>query len=148
MQIKVLDSQNIDKVLHFEEQRALRQFEDSMELEFHKWQAPWRKESLEHYIVGGWSFGVWSSTEDLEGYFLAQPLVFFDGQTQSLWMEWLSYNDVQVGQELVELAVGYSREKHFQRVLVAGSELHETILQNYEAPVWKGDVRWIKTTKG
>ncbi len=96
------------------EQRGLKSFED----ELASWSAPWRKESLEHYLKLGWSFGAWSD-KVLKGYFLAQPIVFFAGHTQSLWMEHLNFggqNHLALG--LVDVAYRWSRDKHLQRLIL------------------------------
>ena len=92
-----------------------------MEAEMASWDAPWRQEALEHYLPMGWSFCLWEGDEyvsDLKGYFLAQPLVFYSGWTQSLWVEHLNCDDLEVGHQMLDLAYRTSRSKHFQKMFV------------------------------
>ena len=87
----------------------------SEDIVLQSWTAPWREESLNYYLPLGWSYGVFSG-EKLLGYTLGQPLLFFDNQTQSLWVEHVSYVRGEVLEELVEASYNWSRSKHFQRL--------------------------------
>ena len=94
------------------------QITDPMEREMAAWSAPWREESLAHYLRSGWSMGLWSSSgkEELKGYFLAQPLLFYRGLTQSLWGEHIGACTVEARLELEDAAIKYARDKHLQSV--------------------------------
>src|SRR5690606_20454708 len=81
------------------------------------WKAPWRKESLEHYLKTGWCIGLYGEQGMLVGYFLAQPILFMESLTQTLWIEYLSYSNHDDGLKLVDFAYRYGRDKHLQRVL-------------------------------
>jgi len=81
------------------------------------WKAPWRPESLEHYLSVGWCIGMYSDSGELKAYFLAQPILFMESLTQTLWIEYLSYSDTETGLKLLDFAYKYGRDKHLQRVL-------------------------------
>ncbi|HEX4922640.1 MAG TPA: hypothetical protein VFV50_01090 [Bdellovibrionales bacterium] len=122
---RVLDISELDHVVALE-QKLLAGLQipehDAMVM---AWHAPWRRESLEHYLPKGWCFGAWrktSGSEELAGYFLAQPLIFFRGYTQTLWVEHLAAADENVKLELIELARRYGRDKHLQSVLFADNQ--------------------------
>lgn len=86
---------------------------------FVEWSAPWRKESLQHYLNSGWSMWVKrQSDQEIVGYFLGQPFLFFAGQTQSLWVEAVAATSTEIAVQIVDLALRLSREKHLQRVLL------------------------------
>ncbi len=121
-EIKVLVSHNLDEVLSFEVARLAAVQPDEAEREFTKWQASWRKESLEHYLPLGWSFGIWSNNE-LVGYFLAQPQLFTRGHTQTLWVEQVTGASATIITELKDIARRIAREKHFQKVVYKESEI-------------------------
>jgi hypothetical protein len=84
------------------------------------WHVSWRSESLDHYLPNGWCFGLRADDGQWRGFFLAQPLLFFRGLTQTLWMEYLSFDEKADGDALLEVAVKVAREKHFQAVLISG----------------------------
>ena len=113
--IIVLTIENINEIIEKETRYLEKQLPDPVEQEFEKWKSPWRKESLENYIPLGWSFGLFEEGE-LKAYYLAQPLLFFQCQTQSLWLEHAFSQDELAMKTIVEVAVKQSREKHFQRV--------------------------------
>ncbi len=58
----------------------------------------------------------------LLGYSLAQPLLFFRGITQSLWVEHMAFETLDVGEELMNIMVGWGRSKHIQKVLFGPGE--------------------------
>jgi hypothetical protein len=87
--------ENLQEILDFENGRLKEMYPSEIEQSMARWSSPWRQESLEHYLKTGWSFvlrnpelaTVVQPLGPLIGYFLAQPLLFLDGQTQSLWVE-------------------------------------------------------------
>ena len=124
MNIKVLRPRDIDSILNFEKDILINLVDDDVERELSSWQAPWRLEALEHYLPMGWSFAAWEGEEGdsaLLGYFLAQPLLFFKGMTQSLWLEHLQARTPELKHELLEVAYKLCREKHFQNLLLASN---------------------------
>jgi hypothetical protein len=147
--------QDLQEILDFENRKLQELIPDEMERTLHSWNVRWRKESLEHYIPLGWSFlvrdretpSVDSDEGTLIGYFLAQPLLFLDGQTQSLWIEHLQPASLQARDELCELAYRLSREKHFQKVFFPNVSGINNSISAFKAEVWNPAVMHIKTTK-
>lgn len=106
-----------DEILAFES--ALRSVNppDELAQALALWQARYRPEALEFYLPLGWSFAIRDEDEVMQGYFLAQPILFWAGMTQTLWIEHLAYSRLEVCDELLDLAVRWGRDKHLQRVL-------------------------------
>ncbi|HPI41065.1 MAG TPA: hypothetical protein PLJ21_09690, partial [Pseudobdellovibrionaceae bacterium] len=107
IQSRVLQIKDLELLLSYDEKKRKDQFLSEEEIIFSGWNSRSRKESLEHYLPMGWSFGqehLEGAQSNLIGYFLAQPLVFFEGQTQSLWVEHIQYNSLKVRDDLCEMA--------------------------------------------
>jgi hypothetical protein len=117
---KVLKIQDLETVYLFEQQK----YKNLPEAErmFLEWKSSWRKESLEHYLNLSWSMATYDESGVLQGYFLAQPFLFTEGLTQTLWIEHLSYKSDSVAEELLDLIYRYARDKHLQRVLFNSNE--------------------------
>lgn len=112
-ELQILSPQDQDEILSFSRARA-----DAKD-PFVEWSAPWRKESLEHYLRLGWSMARRdASSGKLLGYVLAQPFLFFRGHTQTVWIEHFEAETPSLAAELVDTMVRISREKHMQRVLM------------------------------
>ena len=95
---KVAHLQDMEEIYAWEQSKLKEKYLDRDQCQFLSWQAPWRKESLEHYLSLGWSFLLRSEKEGaLLGYYLAQPLLFYRSQTQSLWVEYLQYQKREKG---------------------------------------------------
>ena len=152
---RVMQSSDLEEILHFEKAKLQESMDDEMEREIKSWSSRWRKESLEHYFPMGWSFLVRDRSQPspyspeglLVGYFLAQPLLFFDGQTQTLWMEHIQFSTLQARDELCELAYKLSREKHFQKVLFPESQTVLNATKNFKSQSWGPQVLSVQTTK-
>lgn len=129
-QIRILQASDLESIHQFEQKLLSCRVEDQVEREFISWNAPWRKESLEHYLPLGWSFGVFEP--ELKGYFIAQPQLFTRGFTQSLWLEHISFETTSLEEELIDIARRLCREKHFQMLYVNASN---------------GEIQAIKTAK-
>lgn len=153
--LRVIQAADLDEILLFEQNKLGETIADEMEREIHSWNARWRKESLHHYLPMGWCFlardrnlsSEHSSEGLLVGYFLAQPLLFFDGNTQSLWVEHMQYSTLQARDELCELAYKLSREKHFQKVFFPESQSVMNAVKPYKAENWDPQVLTVATTK-
>lgn len=115
-EIKILRPQDAAAIAAFEKNLLKASELDEVEREFRSWHSSWRSESLDHYLPLGWSFGIWES-DDLVGYFLAQPQLFTRGQTQTLWVEQLTATTSALKDELKDIARRVAREKHFQKVI-------------------------------
>lgn len=112
-ELQILSPSDQAEVLAFSRARANK---DDL---FIEWSAPWRQESLEHYLKIGWSMARRDrNTGRLIGYILAQPFLFLRRQTQTVWIEYVDAETPTLTAELVDTIVRISREKHMQRVLI------------------------------
>lgn len=112
-ELRILSATEADEVYQFSKSRV------SAADPFIEWSAPWRKESLEHYLKLGWSMARRDpQTGRLLGYALAQPFLFFRRQTQTVWIEHVEAETVAIAADLVDTLVRIGREKHMQRVLM------------------------------
>lgn len=111
-EIKILTIENLTEILDFEKARLPG---EGIEKEMLAWHAPWRQEALEHYLPKGWSF-VKRVDGQIIGYVLCQPLLFFQGWTQSLWIEHVAATNPEIGTEMLEMAYRWARDKHLQKV--------------------------------
>jgi len=153
--LRILQASEIDEVLDFEMKKMVEQYPDEMERTIKSWHSRARKEALVHYLPMGWSFvardrsqpSPWSDEGLMVGYFIAQPLLFLDGQTQSLWVEHIQYSALQARDELCDLAYRLSREKHFQRVFFPQSQNISNAIKSLKAEAWDSQVLLVKTTK-
>lgn len=152
---RIMQKSDLEEILDFERAKLRELPGDPMEQEMASWNSRWRQESLEHHLPLGWSFllrdpnekSKWSSEGQLVAYFLAQPLLFFDNQTQSLWVEHVSYNQLQARDQICELAYKLGREKHFQRVYFPRSQGVLNATQTFRPEPWNAETVFVKTTK-
>ncbi len=152
---RILQSADLDEVLEFEQKKLLELVTDDNERTFQSWSARWRKESLEHYLNLGWSFiardrempSAHSDEGLIVGYFIAQPFLFLEGNTQTLWVEHLAYSSLQARDSLCELACKLSREKHFQQVLFPNNSGVANSVAVFKAEPWQTQALRVKTTK-
>ncbi len=150
--LKVLRSEDKPKLLAFE-QKKTESTSDLDPLDFMKnWSAPWREESLDHYLGLGWSMGWFMGRSDdrtsatssvvpsnnsnsldsnsetkIEGYILAQPILFFGGHTQSLWIETIRAQSEIVFFTLLEAVSKIAKEKHLQQIF-----FQQSLVQDFE----------------
>jgi hypothetical protein len=153
--LRVIQPADLEEIVDFEKAKLRETVADEMEREIQSWNARWRQESLNHYVPMGWSFlardrslkSSFSEEGALVGYFLAQPLLFFDGYTQTLWLEHMQYSTLQARDELCELAYKLSREKHFQKVLFPESQSVLNAVKSFKAMNWDPQVLTVSTSK-
>jgi hypothetical protein len=153
--LRIVQVSEIDEILDYENRKLREQVNDEVERQMQSWNARWRRESLEHYLPIGWSFiardsdlpSDFSKEGLLVGYFMAQPMLFVDGQTQSLWVEHLQYSTLQARDELCDLAYRLAREKHFQRVYFPNTPALAPTLKSMKSEEWNSAVVMLKTTK-
>lgn len=74
---RVLTLAEMDEITEFERENFSRSGFSQPEQMILSWKAPWRRESLEHYLGRGWCFGARDKFGKMVGYFLAQPILFF-----------------------------------------------------------------------
>jgi len=152
---RVIQPADLEEIMAFENKKMVEAYADEMERNIQSWNARWRKEALDHYLPMGWSFlarhedtaSEFSEEGLLAGYFIAQPMLFLDGQTQSLWIEHLSYASLKARDELCELGYKIAREKHFQRVFFPNSAGIMNSVRLFKPETWQPQVISLKTTK-
>ena len=152
---QVLSAPDLDEVYAYASGRLAKSEPNEQDRMFKSWSAKWRKEALEHYLKLGWSFIARDeqtktalSGGTVVGYFLAQPFLFFRGQTQTLWVEHIEADDSAIQQDLVDIAVKVAREKHLQRVLFAEASALSKELEAWRPELLESDIAVVKTTKG
>lgn len=142
---QTLGLSDIDVVYAYAEQRLAREIPDEIERRFRSWEVAWRREALEHYLKLGWSFIVRKDGAAV-GFFLAQPFLFFRGQTQTVWVEHVEADDVSISEALIEVAVKVAREKNFQRALFANAD--KLPLQKWAPTSLPDRIDEVRTSKG
>ena len=150
-ELQILSPTEQDDVLAFSRARGKQSHTEDPFLE---WSAPWRKESLDHYLKLGWSMVRRDAeTGRMLGYILAQPFLFLRQQTQTVWIEHIEGETPAIVSELLDTVIRISREKHMQRVLMgfdvkkADLGLGEVIrLRN--GSMIEDDILEFRTTKG
>ena len=145
MESKLLQSNHIPDILEFEKTAQLEP-RGSVQFEMYSWDQPWRKESLSHYAQLGWSF---IAVEDQEicGYVLAQPFLFFNNWTQVLWVEHLSSSAIETSYELMDVVIRWAKTKHLQKVLLNGQKnWNQEVLDRFQK-FNKGEFFHLSTTK-
>lgn len=147
IQYRIAQKQDLDLIYYFAEVRLKEGLSDDAELMIAVWNSRFRKEALEHYLGMGWSFLAEDRQGQLRGFFLGQPLLFFQGHTQSLWIELVEASDETVFSDLVEIAYKLARDKHLQQVLFP-EQIHQRMLRK-SVPLMppKESFVWAKTTK-
>ena len=115
MEIRILQPSDKEAVLAFGKKQLAQSVSDPMERELQSWNARWRGEALDHYLTLGWSFAAFAP--ELEGFLLAQPLLFYRGLTQTLWVETVQASTPEIAQQLLDAVRAWARDKHFQCVL-------------------------------
>ncbi len=149
---RIMQITDLDEIIAFEKELLAKSNDDEMDREIQSWNARWRSESLAHHLPMGWSFSARNDNGKLLGYFIAQPLLFFDGQTQSLWVEHFQTIDDTTAHDLFELAYRLAREKHFQKVYLPANLLLSPninkLAQAWKSLPWAPETIFLKTTKG
>lgn len=152
---RIATLEDLDEIQTFEKTKLFETVSDPMEREIQSWQAKWRTESLQQHLPLGWSFiaretdqpSDFSKEGLLVGYFIAQPLLFFDGQTQSLWIEHINYSSLQARDQLCDLGYRLSREKHFQRVYFPLLSQVQNAISHLKPEGWSSTACYVKTSK-
>lgn len=146
---QVIQASDLQEILDLENKKLQETHPDEMERMIATWNSKFRIEALNHYISLGWSFlSRDETTKELVGYFIAQPLLFFDGHTQSLWVEHVQTQTDKARNELCELAYRLGREKNFQRVYFPGDNDVPQAVSNFKPMAWEPGTLSVKTSKG
>jgi hypothetical protein len=145
MDIKLFLPEHIPVLLDFERERLSSQLSE-IEREMASWDTSWREESLQHYSQLGWSF-ILEQEGRLQGYILAQPLLFFNKWTQSLWVEHMNFVEDPHGEMLIDTVVRWAKTKHLQKVIVnSASDKVGFVEQNLDS-MKAGAFLHLSTTK-
>lgn len=121
--VRVLQLSDLEAIQYLEKKLLQESQLEEVEIEMLSWNAKWRSEQLEHYLPLGWSMGVFDQ-QTLVGYFLAQPLLFFRGLTQNLWLEHMQAQSREYRNVLAEVLVKTAKGKHFQTVVFSDLDEH------------------------
>lgn len=150
-EFRVLAPSEAEEIYQFSKARWSDNPETSKDL-FLEWSAPWRKESLEHYLKLGWSIARRDpQTGRILGYALAQPFLFFRKQTQTVWIEYVEAETPALVAEIVDTVVRIGREKHMQRVLMGYREADlglGEVIRARNGRMIEDDILEFPTTKG
>lgn len=144
---RIAQLDDVEKVYQFEVTQKFQDDSESFENKMLIWDSSFRMESLEHHFKLGWSFVAEDDQNNIVGFFLGQPLLFFDKQTQSLWVEYISALSDDISTELVDVAVRLSREKHFQRVFLSSNIQLINLTKPFQFQPWDRETVFLKTTK-
>lgn len=138
---------DVENIHQFEMTLKFGDEAESIESKIQVWDSSYRTEALEHYFKLGWSFIATNEKNEIVGFFLGQPLLFLDKQTQTLWVEYVSAINNEVKTELIDIAYRLSREKHFQRVLISSEFEKQNLDKPFPFKAWDRQVSVLKTTK-
>lgn len=144
---RIAQLDDVAAVFEYESRKHFDSNLDEIENQIFIWNSHFRKEALEHYFKTGWSFVAVGPKQQIAGFFMGQPLLFVDKQTQSLWVEYVSADSDAVYTELVDIAYRLSREKHFQRVLFAEEVSGRSLTKSFPFQKWDRTSTVLKTTK-
>ena len=144
---RIAELADVETVFAYESARIHDPKIDEIENQILIWNSYFRKESLEHYFKLGWSFLAYDNQNKVKGFFMGQPLLFVDKQTQSLWVEYVSADTDEIFTELVDIAYRLSREKHFQRVLFSEDLKANRLTKEFPFKEWSRNSTYLKTTK-
>jgi hypothetical protein len=144
---RIAQLEDVEAVFDYEFKKIAVPGSHEIENQILVWNSFFRKESLEHYFRLGWSFLALNSEQQIKGFFMGQPLLFVDKQTQSLWVEYVSADSPEIFTELVDIAYRLSREKHFQRVLLSEEVRNGKLTKDFPFQEWDRKIQTLKTTK-
>jgi hypothetical protein len=148
IEYRIAQMSDLESIYQFAENRLKVDFPDDMQRMIKIWESRFRKESLEHYLKLGWSFIAYEkNSEILQGFFLGQPLLFFEGQTQTLWVETVQAINPLIESELIEISYKLSKDKHFQKVILPEACRSALDSKNIKYLNQSEPWVWCKTTK-
>ena len=122
-------------------------FTENIEAQMNVWNSEYRTEALEHYFKTGWSFIAEDQNHQIVGFFMGQPLLFFNKNPQSLWVEFICGQNADIYTELVDISFRLSREKHFQAVFYKNEISEKKLTKSFTFQEWNRETIFLKTTK-
>jgi hypothetical protein len=144
---RIAELADVESVFAYESKKTNDPSVGEIENQILIWDSNFRKEALEHYFKMGWSFLALDEKNQVAGFFMGQPLLFVDKQTQSLWVEYISADSNDIFTELVDIAYRLSREKHFQRVLFSKDVQTGRLTKEFPFKDLERQISYLKTTK-
>ncbi|MGZ3690319.1 MAG: hypothetical protein ACXVAX_02375 [Pseudobdellovibrio sp.] len=144
---RIAQIEDVEAVFNYESMKHNNPNLDEIENQIVIWNSNYRTEALNHYFKLGWSFLALNKKNEIAGFFMGQPLLFVDKQTQSLWVEYISAESDEIYTELLDIAYRLSREKHFQRVLFSKEVESKKLTKDYQFKKLERDIVYLKTTK-
>lgn len=146
--LRIAQTEDLESIYQFELNKLGETIKDESERMMAVWSSKFRREALEHYLPMGWSFiAIDPDDQEIGAYFLAQPMLFIEGQTQSLWLEHIQFSSIEARDLLCELAYKLAREKHFQRVYFPNSNQVLNALKPFNPTAWGPNHLMLKTTR-
>ena len=142
LDLRILMPSDKEVLMVFARAQLAARVTDPMELEMLSWCARWRPEALDYYLPQGWCFGAFSGLE-IRGFLIAQPLLFYRGLTQTLWIEHGEFTAAAVAHQLLECVYRWARDKHFQCVLGESSAILQEAIRDWK-PAEVHDARLIE----
>lgn len=146
---KVMTEKDAQQVFELAQAVFKEQIPDDFERMMYLWDSSFRIESIEHYAQTGWSFCLrHSQDQTLQGALLGQMILFFQGQTQSLWIEDFVYSTREQREQLIEIAIRWGRDKHLQKVFFAPKldMSDSSVFKQFHGEI-KNGIGVVKTTK-
>lgn len=134
--------EDIDPIFDFEMKILEDQKIEEGDRMIASWSSRWRKEQIQHYANLGWSYTA-TQNGKIVGYFLAQPIMFFEGLTQTLWIDHANAMTPSIYNELMQLAWKLSRDKNFQRVYISQCDNKSFAIENLKLLEWNPNVFYI-----
>lgn len=144
--VKLLMEEHCESIIAFEKNKLANEGLSDLEIEMKSWDFPWRMESLKHYSSLGWSFVALQDSQ-VVGYILGQPLLYFNNWTQTLWIEFLSYQTDEVANALMDVSVRWAKTKHLQKVILNNKRNNIDLIQSQFPAFQEGGYLHLSTTK-
>ncbi len=144
---RIAQLEDVEAVFSYESKKQFDANLNEIENQINIWNSNFRIEALNHYFKMGWSFLALNQNNEIMGFFMGQPLLFVDKQTQSLWVEFISAENDEIYTELLDIAYRLSREKHFQRVLFSKEIESKQLTKEYQFKNLERSIVYLKTTK-
>lgn len=144
--VEALVESHVDLIYDYEVKKLHKCGVDESEIMLASWSSRWRKEQIQFYIQAGWSYVIFHNN-NVVGYFLAQPLMFFEGLTQSLWIDQINFDSSEIAHELVLTAWRLCRDKNFQRLYLPQQNLEKIDLSAYSLKSWHNHISFINHPK-
>ncbi|MGE4133950.1 MAG: hypothetical protein AB7F86_20100 [Bdellovibrionales bacterium] len=147
LEVRILLPSDREAILAFAQIQLRELVADQMEREMQSWNARWRPEALDYYLPQGWSFGAFLQGK-MVALALGQPLLFYRGLTQTLWVEELLSSLPEATNVLLDTLYKWAKDKHLQCVLLESRPDREHIIESWpKALLMAGPMIEIRTSR-